>query len=403
MLDPVRLKRYFVNGLKILIGIELLTALSTGFSGLGWERMGFDLVVAGVLYIAWGRIRLILPRKKEEYKRRMESSGEGIKLWDALVFSLLWSDEIYHGIPGDRNRLVVIAYTLIAIGVVASYAEIGPGLMPLVVTGALVLGAVNLLAWVVSTERGEKESLQTEFKLAQDVQLSLMPKQHPVIEGFDVAGRSIPAHEVGGDHFAYSDRFAGEGIFGISVFDVSGKGMQAAMSAVFTSGALASEAARTVSPAEILVRLNRTVHSHTKRGHFVAFLLTSLNVKQKTLSFANAGQTKPLLCSNGEVQWLDGSGVSFPLGMVEESQYQDRLVQLRPGDTLLLMTDGFTEAMNMAKEQFGTERMEELAKSIKMSETSAAGVVDAIDKEVRKFMQDAAQHDDMTMVVVKVL
>ena len=403
MLDPVRLKKYFINGLKILIVIEFLTALSLGVSGQGWERMGFDLVIAGVIYIAWDRIREVIPKKKEEYKRKMESPGGEIKVWDALVFSLLWSDEIYDGIPGDRNRLVVISYTLIAIGVVASYLEIGPGMMPLVVTGALVLGAVNLLAWVVSTERGEKETLQTELKLARDVQLSLMPKEHPVVEGFDIAGRSTPAQEVGGDHFAYSDLSANDGMFGISVFDVSGKGMQAAMSAVFTSGALVNESMRTSSPAETLVRLNRTIHSHSKRGHFVAFLLASLNVKRKTLSFANAGQTKPLLCSNGTVQWLDGCGVNFPLGMVEVSEYQDRSVQLHSGDTVLFMTDGFTEAMNIAKEQFGPERMEELVKSAMSGTTSAVGIINSVEIEVRRFMQSAPQHDDMTMVVVRVL
>ena len=252
----------------------------------------------------------------------MAGETEHLKLWDALAFSLLWSDEIYKGIPRDKNRLIIISYTLIGIGVVVGYLTSGH--MGFIASSALVLAAVNLLVWVVSTERGEKESLRTELALASQVQSSLMPKSDPVVPGFDVSGRSLPALEVGGDHFTYR---VAHGDCAVSVFDVSGKGMHAAMSAVFINGALASELEAGRSPAEALTNMNRAFYTHSRRGNFVSFLLASVNAARKSVVFANAGLVKPLHVKPTGACWLDGNGVNFPLGMVEHARYNEREVQ----------------------------------------------------------------------------
>jgi len=399
MLDPVRFKRILFRLLKLLILIELFNALSEGATRHEWGRFGVDLILAGILFAMWERITTTLKEKKEQYRRKMEVSSQNVGLWDSLAFSLLWSDEIYADIPADRRRLVVISYTLIALGLVAAFVKIGTGLMPLIVSGALVLAAVNLLIWVVSLERGEKETLQTELKLARDVQMSLMPKASPAVPGFDIAGMSVPALDVGGDLFDYSRLGPAGDRFGISVFDVSGKGMQAAMAAVFTCGAFASEAGKSGSPAEILTRLNKAVWSHSRKGHFVAFLLAVIDPARKTLTFANAGQTKPLLASRGEVRWLDGVGVHFPLGMKDDSCYQECTVQLSRGDRLFLLTDGFTDAMNPEKEMFGMERMEQLICRPPATSLDAARTLEYLTQEVRRHASGAPQHDDMTMVI----
>ncbi|MEK7251239.1 MAG: PP2C family protein-serine/threonine phosphatase, partial [Bacteroidota bacterium] len=174
-------------------------------------------------------------------------------------------------------------------------------------------------------------------------------------------------------------------------------------SAVFTSGAFASEVKQSSSAAEILTRLNKSVYTHSKRGHFVAFLLAALDVESKTLTFANAGQMKPLLKSNGSVQWLNSVGVNFPLGMKEDSVYGEQTVQLTSGDVLLLLTDGFTEAMNSSKEQFGTERMESFLHRLDADQTSSQKILERVTFEIERHVNGTAQHDDMTMVVVRVL
>ncbi len=401
-IDPVKIRKFIVTVIKLLIVFEFIAAIIEGAATMEWGRLGRDLVLAGVVYIMWERIKKFVLSKKDVYRRRMEKSGGEMKLWDALVFSLLWSDEIYSDIPLDQRRLVVISYTLIAIGLGALFLSKDRDLFNLILSGSLVLGAVNLLAWIVSRERGEKESLRTELKLAHDVQISLMPKEHPKVPGFDIAGISIPAKEVGGDHFDYAFPCGDSSRFCVSVFDVSGKGMQAAMSAVFTSGAFASEVQQNSSVADILTRLNKAIYSHSKRGHFVAFLLATIDVHDRDLTFANAGQLKPLLKSNDTLQWLDSNGVHFPLGMKQDSAYDERTIRFNSGDMLLLFTDGFTEAMNSTREQFGVERIEQIVQRVEAGRSSHE-VLNDITREVQRFAGDTAQHDDMTMVVIRVL
>jgi serine phosphatase RsbU (regulator of sigma subunit) len=401
MIDPVKFRRILIFLIKALIVLEIIGAINDGMSTGQWGRLGFDLVIAGILYLLWDRIQLIIREKRTEYHEKMEHSSESIRLWDALIFSLLWTDEIYAGIPRDRQRLVIISYTLIVAGLVVAFLEFGPGLMPLVVSGALVLAAVNLMMWVVARERTEKESLQTEIKLAHDVQMALMPKEQAKVAGFDIAGISIPAEVVGGDLYDYAYLGGSRTKLGISVFDVSGKGMQAAMSAVYTSGAFAGESAHTESPAAALTRLNKAIYPRVKRGQFVAYLLAALDPETKDMVFANAGQTKPLLKSNGTIRWLDHTGVNFPLGMTEDAVYCDTVHRLQRGDVLILMSDGFTEAMNTQREMFGTERLAEFIRDLDSRQVSAQGLIDTVTEEVRLHMSGSSQHDDMTMVVVK--
>jgi len=403
IIDPFRFKRILLALLTILVVIEIVGAFGQAVANKQWSRFAFDLIIAGLLFVLWDRITTLLRDKKDEYRRRMEAGGEHIRLWDALLFSLLWSDEIYSDIPRDRRRLVVISFTLIIFGLLALYWSIGPSLMPLVIAGALVLAAVNLLAWVVSLERGEKESLQTELKIAHDVQVALMPTEQPRVPGFDVAGMSLPAKEVGGDHFDFACLNTDKSKLAISVFDVSGKGMEAAMSAVFTSGAFASEIRECQSPAILLTNLNRSVFTHRKRGHFVAFMLTMIDTATKSITYANAGQTHPLLLSDGSLQWLSPEGVHFPLGMQEQTVYAEHTVQLRTGDVLFLLTDGFTEAMNTQGELFTSERLEQVVRVMDVKNLKAEEILHFVTQQVQTFVGSAPQHDDMTMVVVKVI
>jgi serine phosphatase RsbU (regulator of sigma subunit) len=403
VIEPTKLRRIILTGIKVLIVIELLGALVQGGNQGDWSRLGWDFLVAGVLYVMWERITRITKEKKEAYRRKIETAGERVRLWDALVFSLLWTDEIYADIPADRRHLVATAYTLITLGVFTAFVRIGEGFMSLIVAGALVLAAVNLLGWVVSRERGEKETLQTELRLAREVQLALMPTHAPRLEGFDIAGMSLPAQEVGGDHFDYVPVGDDGRYLGVTVFDVSGKGMQAAMSAVFTSGAFVSEARRSPSPAEILTRLNTSVYRYSTRGHFVAFLCTVIDRERKTLSFANAGQTKPLLWRRGTGSLLDAAGVTFALGMTDNAVYADRTVPLEAGDILFLLSDGLTEAMNPDHEVLGIERLEAMVRSRAAELLPAGDLISSLIKDVQQYSSGAPQHDDMTVVAVKVL
>ncbi len=399
MIDPIRFRRLLVQMLKLLAVLELVGALVQGSKGEGWDRLGGDLLIAGILYLTWDRIARSLEQRKTFYRKRVEQAPQNIRLREAFVFSLLASDEIYLGIPEDRRRVVVIAYTLIAFGLGAAFLKFGTGLMPLVVSGGLVLSGVNLLAWIVSVERGERETLKTELKLAHEVQMSLMPREQPSVAGYDIAGVSCPALDVGGDSYDYTPLGSEGDRFGIAVLDVSGKGIKAAMSAVFASGAYASEARLNASPAEILTSLNKSVYQHSPRGHFIAFLLAGIDPSTASLTFANAGQTRPMLRSCDGIQSLDAVGVHFPLGMREDTCYEERRVFLSPGNIFVLLTDGFTDAMNNSGEQYGTERIERLLADPSVEGLTAQNLVDRLLADVRNFAGEAPQHDDMTVVV----
>ena len=401
LIDPVRFRRILVSLLKLLVLLELVGAFGEGLTTQRWERFGIDLVVAGTLWVLWGRITSLVREQKRSARAKIEAGGDKLSFWDAVVFSILWTDEIYQDIPADHRRLVVISYSMIALGLVVAFHDFGVGLMSLVVSGALVLGAVNLVAWLVSVERGEKEALKTEMRLAREVQMSLMPNGDPDTPGLDVAGVSMPAMEVGGDLFDYRALGDPPGPFAVAVVDVSGKGMHAAMSAVFTSGAFATEARQSISPAEIMTRLNRSVHAHTRKGHFVAFVLASYAPATRTLTFANAGQSKPLLYSGGRCEWLDPSGGRFPLGLQPDSTYGDRSVVLRPGDLVMFCTDGCADAMNEAQEMYGSERIESLVVREAATGPPAKELVHRLLSDIRAFMGDATQHDDMTIVILK--
>jgi serine phosphatase RsbU (regulator of sigma subunit) len=401
MIDPTRFQRLLVQLLTLLAIFEVVGALMQGAGGGGWDRLGGDLIIAGILYLTWDRIVRGLEEQKRADRKRVEQATENLRLREAFVFSLLASDEIYQGVPEDRRRVVVIAYTLISFGLVAAFVKIGSGLMPLVVSGALVLSGVNLLAWIVSVERTQRETLKTELKLARDVQMTLMPRQQPAIPGYDIAGMSNPALDVGGDLYDYIPLKSVEDRLGIAVLDVSGKGLKAAMSTVFASGAYTSEARLSSSPAEILTNLNKAVWRHSPRGHFIAFLLAALDPATAMLTFANAGQTRPLLRSCAGVQTLNGVGVHFPLGMQEDTVFEERSIELAPGDICLLMTDGFTDAMNVLNEQYGTERVEKFLASPGLAAMSATEIVNTLIEEVKDFAGVAAQTDDMTVVVIK--
>ena len=397
-----RFKSIAVRLLQILVVVELLGAVIEGLNTHNWSRFGQDLVIAGILYVTWEKLKALVRKKKQESREQMEKAPQEIGLVDALAFSLLWSEEIYREIPSDRRRLVVISYTLMAIGLLIAYLTFDLGLMPLVIAGALVLGAANLVVWVVSMEREQRNSLQTELQLARDVQQALMPKEHPALAGLDVAGMSIPAREVGGDLFHYSRVGNREELIGVSVMDVSGKGLQAAMSATFTVGALASEVSASSSPATILSRLNAVLFHHSRRGHFVAFLLFVLDLSRGRATFTNAGQTKPLLLRDGMPQWLESVGVHFPLGMQPETSYEETVLDLHPGDVILLLTDGFTDAMNTRQEMFGGERLEAALRATLHRPMTAQEILDHLREAVQRFAGATAQHDDMTMVVLRV-
>jgi serine phosphatase RsbU (regulator of sigma subunit) len=253
-------------------------------------------------------------------------------------------------------------------------------------------------------ENIEKSRMEEELKIARDLQASMLPEKAPAMEGFSIAATSIPAREVGGDFYDFIAA-GGDGKcerLGIIVGDVSGKAV---------SGALVMAASRSIfrvlteanaSVKEVMSIGNARLIKDVKKGMFVALLYAVLDSRERALVLSNAGQTQPILCScdNGEPRYVETQGDTFPLGILRESDYQETCFSLRRGDTLVIYTDGVVEAKNDREELYGFDRL-----LLAIGEGRHLGAEELMSKlmdDVMNFVGGIDQHDDLTIVVVKV-
>jgi len=246
--------------------------------------------------------------------------------------------------------------------------------------------------------------LETELQTAHDAQMSIMPQHSPQIEGFDIAGLCIPANEVGGDFFDYLWPDCSTGSFGVAVGDVSGKAMKAAMPAVMANGIIHAKACETSSIKEIISRLNVSLFEKTDKRIFTALMLVSIQVKDRRMCFINAGLPEPLLISGDSVTCLPGTGSSFPLGVIADSNYQETQTNLKAGDVVVLYTDGISESWNTQGEFYDTKNLIWKLKQLKnkTAALSAAELIKEIINDIRRFSTGVKQRDDMTIVAIRV-
>ncbi len=244
--------------------------------------------------------------------------------------------------------------------------------------------------------------IAAELNAAHDAQMAIMPLADPEVEGLDVSGICIPANEVGGDFYDYISMNVLKDRFGIVIGDVSGKAMKAAMVAVMSSGMVFSNADDELTTAEIATKLNRSLFHKTDEIIYTALCLGFIDVRTKEFSFTLAGFSPPLLKSGEVLRRLDGVGLRFPLGMLEEVTYSQRSVGLKRGDVLILYTDGVTEARDQSREFYGNEGLETLVNRLDMSILSAKDIKDRIVDDVKRFSKGTRQDDDITIIVLKV-
>lgn len=249
----------------------------------------------------------------------------------------------------------------------------------------------------------ERERMAKELEIARNVQMSLLPKENPLLEGFDIAGVCIPALEVGGDYYDFFQ--LGDGKIGIAIGDVSGKGVPAAIYMTLTKGILQSHAGESQSPKEVLNKLNRQMYQNIEKNSFVSLFYAVLDMKRRKIRFARAGHNPAILAHRSRSQntLLEPKGIAVGLEGGERFQIQleEHEIPLESGDVLTFYTDGFTEASNKNREEFGEERLERVISENKLA--SANLIIQNVVRAVKSFVGNHPQHDDMTMVVIKVL
>ncbi len=266
--------------------------------------------------------------------------------------------------------------------------------------------AFNDMAYKFRKAQGslvEKERLQQEVMVAQEIQHMLLPRSFPNVEGFDLASFYRAAKEVGGDYFDFV--WVDPDTLGLVVADVSGKGVPGSLVMTMIRTALRLEARGNRSASDVLSKVNNFVSDDIKKGMFVTMFYIILDSRTRKITFASAGHN-PLILYRSQTKksyYLNPEG--FPVGisiqdnrLFDESIHSDYL-QLAQGDLLIAYTDGLTEAMNPNREQFGEERF--LAAIRKYADRPVTEFVENIRKEIQEFTQGFPQNDDITLVAIQ--
>jgi phosphoserine phosphatase RsbU/P len=245
--------------------------------------------------------------------------------------------------------------------------------------------------------REQLRAVEQELDVAARIQQSILPRQCPAGDGFEIFAEMIPARAVGGDFYDFFP--VGEGRLGFAIADVSGKGAPAAIFMAQSRAFLKATAVEGLPAGACLERVNRLIQAENHSGLFVTVFYGILDTRTGEVEFANAGHNHPYLLRPGAPPELLNHRNSLVIGVLKKATYPTHRVQLRGGDCLFLYTDGVTEAMNAAGELFSEERLEQflaLAGGGSLAET-ARGVVG----EVRAYAAGAPQSDDLTMLLVK--
>lgn len=238
--------------------------------------------------------------------------------------------------------------------------------------------------------------IEQELNTARDIQRRLLPKVPPSIPGYDIAGRSEAARMVGGDYFD----FLGDGdrSLGVCLADVSGKGISAALVMAAVQATVRSQSLTGLPLAEQTGNANRLLYGSTESDKFVTMFYGALSPDSGEVRYTNAGHNPPALFRGGsEPELLETGGPV--LGVLPQAPYSEGTAEISPGATLVIYSDGISEAMNAADEEYGEERFFELVQ--KNPEASAAQLVDLVFGAVKDFCGEAPQTDDMSLIVIR--
>src|SRR5215813_6324654 len=258
---------------------------------------------------------------------------------------------------------------------------------------------VARLTTAIGRETAQRERLNRELEIAREVQQDLFPQCLPVVPGLEYWGQCRPAREVGGDYYDFLE--LPDGRFGIAIGDVSGKGVGAALMMASLEAALRALASVVDDPAELMERVSSLVYQASSPNRYATLFYGQYDPASRCLSYVNAGHNPPVV--------LRSSGGSFHLfrletggpviGLVRHS-YERGLFSLEAGDLLVLFTDGVSESMNARFEEWGEEKLIEFAKTC--YELPATEGLKRILSAALAFAAGASQHDDMTLVVLRV-
>jgi serine phosphatase RsbU (regulator of sigma subunit) len=256
-------------------------------------------------------------------------------------------------------------------------------------------------------QAAEKKRLEEELRIAHEIQMSLLPQGPLRMPGLSVTALCVPAREVGGDYYDFLPLDAHR--VGVLIADVSGKGTSAALYMAELKGLILSLSRIHTSPRDLLITANRIIAEHLDARSFITMTYAVVDLRAGTMTYARAGHT-PLIYLPGAAQGLARIRILTPDGMVLglkldngemfERLLEEQTIPLRAGDLYLFFTDGISEAMNVGDDCFGEQRLATLVEE--HAHLPADELRERVLREIAAFVGDAPQHDDMTMILLKV-
>ncbi len=246
----------------------------------------------------------------------------------------------------------------------------------------------------------EKQRMEEELAIARSIQTRLLPRSFPQYSCFDIYGFNIPSRKVGGDFFdcIHLD----EHHFALAIGDVSGKGVGASLLMSNLHAGLHSLVQSHIDITDIVSKLNDLIHQSTDFDKFITFFYAEIDIREKTMTYVNAGHNPPYLYhADKSYQLLERGGLI--LGIMPRITYEKETVPLAPGDVLVLYTDGVTEAKAANDEFYDEKRLEAFIEKIIDENCTMQDCVGKLVDELQRFSKGAPQSDDITMLAMKVL
>jgi sigma-B regulation protein RsbU (phosphoserine phosphatase) len=259
---------------------------------------------------------------------------------------------------------------------------------------------VARLTTAIGREMAQRERLSRELEIAQEVQAHFFPQRLPTVPGLDYCGHCRPAREIGGDYYDFLE--LPEGRLGIAIGDVSGKGIGAALLMASLEASLRAQASVRHDLAELMNRIDKLVYEASSANRYATLFYAEYDSRSRRLPYVNAGHNPPVILRRSgrecEVLRLETGG---PVIGLLRQRYEQESFLLEPGDQVVLFTDGVSESMNACDEEWGEDRLIEFAKAC--HGLPASEVMTQILTAAEAFSAGAAQHDDMTLVVLRIL
>lgn len=251
------------------------------------------------------------------------------------------------------------------------------------------------------TEMAGQERVKRELEIAQQVQTFFLPRKMPTLESLEIAGMCLPATEVGGDYYDFVELENGRMAFILG--DVSGKGIQAAFFMTLVKGIIQTLSRQGLGAAEVMRKLNHLFCMNAPAGTFISVIYGEFDPADSSFTFSRAGHNPAILFEAEKAKAIalqpKGMAIGFADGERFDTNIEQVTVYLKPGDSMVFYTDGFSEAMNRRRDLYGDDRL--LNKVTQFGSKTASSILRLMTEDVHHFIEGMGRADDMTMVVLR--